>query len=214
MFLVQSRRHGSQAIGKDKSPLFVGSRRLSWLCECFACLLPNSTLAWPAIAHNPRDGIQAKHRVPQDKRGAFRWMQNSERFGLYRPSYAEPIAKCQQIKQRNWKLSKFLKPYPERLISLSLLLMPSTTPLVVRFWKYPVTSPNHRQIVPTLSLNISWASANQSSNFNVPSPQSSTCSKIVLNPSFCWCIWASVGTTSLISSNERFLLLSQILLWL
>jgi hypothetical protein len=60
-----------------------------------------------------------------------------ERFytWLYRSNYARLISKCQQIRDRNLKLSKFLKPYPDRLISFSLLLIPSTTPLVVRFSK-------------------------------------------------------------------------------
>jgi len=42
---------------------------------------------------------------------------------------------CLRVCDRNLKLSKFLKPYPDRLISFSLLLIPSTTPLVVGFPK-------------------------------------------------------------------------------
>jgi len=59
----------------------------------------------------------------------------SGEIGLNRSNYAQLISKCQQIRDRNLKLSKFLKPYPDRLISFSLLLIPSTTPLVVRFSK-------------------------------------------------------------------------------
>ena len=47
-------------------------------------------------------------------------VKTAEQIRLYRLSYAQKIAKCQQIKQRNWKLSKFLKPYPDRLISFNL----------------------------------------------------------------------------------------------
>jgi hypothetical protein len=51
---------------------------------------------------------------------------------LYRLNYADPILKCQHIRQRSRKFSKFLNPYPDRLINFNLLLIPSTTPLVVR----------------------------------------------------------------------------------
>jgi serine/threonine protein kinase len=61
--------------------------------------------------------------------------ESTQKVWLNRSNYARLISKCQQIRERNLKLSKFLKPYPERLISFSLLLMPSTTPLVVRFSK-------------------------------------------------------------------------------
>lgn len=45
--------------------------------------------------------------------------------------YGELILKCQFNKLRKRKLLKLRKPYPRRLISLSLLLIPSTVPLVV-----------------------------------------------------------------------------------
>ena len=62
----------------------------------------------------------------------FQWEHNDSGIKrLYRLNYAELVSKCQQIKQRSWKLSKFLNPYPDLLISFNLLLMPSTVPLVV-----------------------------------------------------------------------------------
>ncbi len=49
-------------------------------------------------------------------------------FGYF---YGELIEKCQFNKLRNRKLLKLRKPYPSLLINLSLLLIPSTVPLVV-----------------------------------------------------------------------------------
>jgi Uma2 family endonuclease len=51
---------------------------------------------------------------------------------LYRINYAELQSRCQQMRHLRRKFSKFLKPYPDLLISFNLLLMPSTAPLVVR----------------------------------------------------------------------------------
>jgi hypothetical protein len=59
------------------------------------------------------------------------WTPMLEKVWLYRLNYAELVSRFQQIKQRNWKLSKFLNPYPDLLISFNLLLIPSTAPLVV-----------------------------------------------------------------------------------
>jgi NAD(P)-dependent dehydrogenase (short-subunit alcohol dehydrogenase family) len=56
--------------------------------------------------------------------GSFLW--------LYRINYAELQSRCQQMRHLRRKFSKFLKPYPDLLISFNLLLMPSTAPLVVR----------------------------------------------------------------------------------
>ena len=50
---------------------------------------------------------------------------------LLRPFYGELILKCQFNKLRNLKLLKLRNPYPSLLINLSLLLIPSTVPLVV-----------------------------------------------------------------------------------
>jgi hypothetical protein len=108
-----------------------------------------------------------------------------KKIGFYRSDYAELTFKCQQIKQRNVKFSKFLKPYPNRLITFNRLLIPSTAPLVVRLSKYPVISPNQRLIVPTLFAKFVSASTSQSSNLNVPSDQFCAISKIFLKASFC-----------------------------
>ena len=50
---------------------------------------------------------------------------------LLRHFYGELILKCQFNKLRNLKLLKLRNPYPSLLINLSLLLIPSTVPLVV-----------------------------------------------------------------------------------
>ena len=52
-------------------------------------------------------------------------------FGFYRFFYGELTLKCQDNRLRNLKLLKLRKPYPNLLISFSLLFIPSTTPLVV-----------------------------------------------------------------------------------
>jgi hypothetical protein len=56
----------------------------------------------------------------------------TNKLRLYRINYAELQSRRQQMRHLRRKFSKFLKPYPERLISFNLLLMPSTAPLVVR----------------------------------------------------------------------------------
>lgn len=52
-------------------------------------------------------------------------------FRFLRLFYGELIEKCQCNKLRRRKLLKLRNPYPSRLINLSLLLIPSTIPLVV-----------------------------------------------------------------------------------
>lgn len=52
-------------------------------------------------------------------------------FRFLRLFYGELIEKCQCNKLRKRKLLKLRNPYPSRLINLSLLLIPSTVPLVV-----------------------------------------------------------------------------------
>ncbi|BAY02254.1 excinuclease ABC, C subunit, N-terminal [Anabaena cylindrica PCC 7122] len=58
------------------------------------------------------------------------WLR-SKKIWLLRLFYGELILKCQFNKLRNLKLLKLRNPYPSLLINLSLLLIPSTVPLVV-----------------------------------------------------------------------------------
>ena len=58
-------------------------------------------------------------------------LKKSQQKRLLRPFYGELILKCQVNKLRNLKLLKLRNPYPSLLINLSLLLIPSTVPLVV-----------------------------------------------------------------------------------
>jgi len=62
-----------------------------------------------------------------------RWEETKigKKLWLLRPFYGELILKCQFNKLRNLKLLKLRNPYPSLLINLSLLLIPSTVPLVV-----------------------------------------------------------------------------------
>jgi len=80
-------------------------------------------------------GLRFKGIYRLNRSNYARLISKCQQIRLNRSNYARPISKCQQIRERNLKLSKFLKPYPDRLISFSLLLIPSTTPLVVRFSK-------------------------------------------------------------------------------
>ena len=64
-------------------------------------------------------------------RAAIAASRATEPLRLLRLFYGELILKCQFNKLRNRKLLKLRKPYPSLLINLSLLLIPSTVPLVV-----------------------------------------------------------------------------------
>jgi hypothetical protein len=55
----------------------------------------------------------------------------TEPIWFFQIFYGQLVVKCQVNKQRNRKFLKLLKPNPSLLINLSLLLIPSTGPLVV-----------------------------------------------------------------------------------
>jgi hypothetical protein len=57
--------------------------------------------------------------------------ETEEPIWIFRSFYGQLVVKSQVNRQRNRKFLKLLKPNPSLLINLSLLLIPSTGPLVV-----------------------------------------------------------------------------------
>jgi hypothetical protein len=82
---------------------------------------------------NPAGEVVAVIEVKggKDTAGALERYGAAKKSWFLRLFYGELILKCQFNKLRKRKLLKLRKPYPRRLISLSLLLIPSTVPLVV-----------------------------------------------------------------------------------
>ena len=75
---------------------------------------------------NPTNNSWRVDETYIEVKGEWKYLYRAVDSGVYRLKYAGLKSRCQQIKQRNSKLAKFLKPYPERLINFNLLLMPST----------------------------------------------------------------------------------------